>query len=197
MYFNVDRIAVLAGLGRSESSGLMREAIEAKPAQTAKPPAPAAGAPAKTPAAPTATTKPSGAPADAAKKPVKEYDSMEEDMISAGFDDEFGMDYDGGMAYDDMAMYEEDEETEGAAYETAHVEDEGMVYEVDEEELMEALVDMRQARLNESRVRNTVRTEIEDILNEMESGSRWLYGNRKPGKAGGKVTRGFLGPGFR
>ncbi len=180
MHFNVDRIAVLAGLGRSESSGLMREAVEAKPATPSAKPAPAMGAPAASkPAAPapTASSKPAVPPVDASKKPVKEYD-----MVSAGFDDEFSM---GGLDYDDMAMAEEAEE------------DEGMVYEVNEDELMEALVDMRQARLNESRVRNTVRTEIEDILNEMESGSRWIYGDRKPTKANGKVTRGFLGPGFR
>ena len=185
MYLNVDRIAVLAGLGKSESSGLMREALEATPAKA--PVKPGSAAPA--PAAPTATLKPAAAPTDASKKPVKEYD-----MISSGFDDEFGMD--GGMD-DDMAMYEEADETESAAYETAYADEESMVYEVDEEELMEALVDMRQTRLNESRVRSTVRTEIEDILNEMESGSRWLYGNRKPAKANGNVTRGFLGPGFR
>lgn len=194
MYLNVDRIAVLAGLGKSESSGLMREALEATPAKAPVKPgsaAPAPAAPTATlkPAAPTATSKPAAAPTDASKKPVKEYD-----MISSGFDDEFGMD--GGMD-DDMAMYEEADETESAAYETAYADEESMVYEVDEEELMEALVDMRQTRLNESRVRSTVRTEIEDILNEMESGSRWLYGNRKPTKANGNVTRGFLGPGFR
>jgi hypothetical protein len=73
-----------------------------------------------------------------------------------------------------------------------------VVYEVDETALMEALVDMREKRINESRVRAAVRTELNDILNGMESGSRWMYGDRKPGASGsGKVHRGFLGPGFR
>jgi hypothetical protein len=73
-----------------------------------------------------------------------------------------------------------------------------VVYEVDETALMEALVDMREKRINESRVRAAVRTELNDILNNMESGSRWMYGDRKPGASNaGKVHRGFLGPGFR
>ena len=81
--------------------------------------------------------------------------------------------------------------------ESSHREEE-TVYEVDEMQLMEALVDMRERRLEEGRFRSKVRSEITDVLNEMESGSRWLYGNRKPVNSGrGKVSKGFLGPGFR
>ena len=73
-----------------------------------------------------------------------------------------------------------------------------VVYEVDETELMEALVDMREKRLFESKVRATVRNEIEDILNEMDAGSKWLYGKNKPtASKNGSVARGFVGPGFK
>jgi hypothetical protein len=72
------------------------------------------------------------------------------------------------------------------------------VYEINETDLMEALVDMREQRLEESKVRSTVRAEISNIINSMESGSRWLYGNRQPSNSGsGRVARGFMGPGFR
>jgi len=156
MQFNVDRIAVLAGLGGSGSSGLIKEGAAPAPVPMGKPaPKPAAAAaPAAKPAAPAA--KPA-APAGA-KEPVAE---------------------DEGMYMDEMYADE-------------------MVYEISETDLMEALVDMRENRLEESRVRSAVRTELSSIINDMESGSRWLYGNRQPTNSSqGRVSRGFMGPGFR
>lgn len=199
MHFNVDRIAVLAGLGAGGQSGVLREAVEVKPKAPAAAPAPAGSKtgpiskPGQAPKAPAPAPAGTKAPTGASNAP------MEEDMYPDFYDDEMdmgGMGDMGGME-DEFGMYEEytDEGVyEADGDESAHE----TMYEIDETELMEALVDMRQRRINESRVRGAVRTELNDILNEMESGSRWMYGNRKPSNSGrGSVSRGFLGPGFR
>jgi len=182
MNFNVDRIAVLAGLAGAGKSGLMKEGVApvaATPAaQPAAPPAPAKVAPAKV-----APVK--AAPVKAAPKMEEVY---EEDMYGEGMHGE-GM-YEEGM-YEEEPVDEMSAETGGMNYDD-------MVYEVDETELMEALVDMREKRLEESKVRSAVRKELSSILNTKESGSRWLYGNRQPtSSSNGNVSRGFLGPGFR
>jgi len=179
MNFNVDRIAVLAGLAGAGKSGLMKEGVAPVAATPAAkplaPPAPPKVASVK--AAPPAPPKP---PAASPKmEEVYEEDMYGEDMYEEGMYeeepvDEMYADTMGGMNYDDM------------------------VYEVDETELMEALVDMREKRLEESKVRSAVRKELSSILNSKESGSRWLYGNRQPtSSSNGNVSRGFLGPGFR
>jgi len=156
MQFDVDRIAVLAGLGGGRSSGLMKEGAVPAPAPAKGAPAPAAAKPAPAPA------KPAAAPPGPKTPVAAEGDYM---------DEEEGM----------HEMYADE-----------------MVYEINETDLMEALVDMRERRLEESKVRSAVRTELSSIINEMESGSRWLYGNRQPSNSGlGKVSRGFMGPGFR
>ena len=174
MNFNVDRIAVLAGLAGAGKSGLMKEGV-----------APVAATPAAKPAAPSAPAKVApvkAAPLAPSKAPVaspKMEEVYEEDMYGEGMYeeepvDEMYADTMGGMGYDDM------------------------VFEVDETELMEALVDMREKRLEESKVRSAVRKELSSILNTKESGSRWLYGNRQPASSSkGSISRGFLGPGFR
>lgn len=168
MHFNVDRIAVLAGLESKSGSGLMKEAAEP---------------PAKAPVSPKMPPRP-GPPAPPMKKglPKPAVPSAKGAMPPM---DELYMD----EMYDE-GMYDEGMHDKGMHDET--------VYEVDEEELMEALVDMREKRLNESKIRSAVRQELSDILNEMESGSRWIYGDKKPANSSkGKVSRGFLGPGFR
>ena len=174
MNFNVDRIAVLAGLAGAGKSGLMKEGV-----------APVAATPAAKPAAPSAPAKVApvkAAPLAPSKAPVaspKMEEVYEEDMYGEGMYeeepvDEMYADTQGGMGYDDM------------------------VFEVDETELMEALVDMREKRLEESKVRSAVRKELSSILNTKESGSRWLYGNRQPASSSkGSISSGFLGPGFR
>ncbi len=181
MHFNVDRIAVLAGLASKSGTGLMREGAEpaAKAPVSAKmPPKPAAPAPmSRAPMRPAAPAAKPGAPAmDELYMGEDEYNEAYYEGMHGGMV--------GGM-YGDM-----DEEMSMDADE--------VVYEVDEGELMEALVDMREKRLYESKMRSAVREELSDILNEMESGSRWIYGTKKPSNSGaGKVARGFLGPGFR
>lgn len=154
MQFDVDRIAVLAGLGGGRSSGLMKEGAVPAPAPAKSAPVPAAAKP--------APAKPAAAPPGPKTPVAAEGDYMEEEE---------------GM----HEMYTDE-----------------MVYEINETDLMEALVDMRERRLEESKVRSAVRSELSSIINEMESGSRWLYGNRQPTNSGqGRVSRGFMGPGFR
>ena len=184
MNFNVDRIAVLAGLAGAGKSGLMKEGV-----------APVAATPAAKPAAPSAPAKVApvkAAPLAPSKAPVaspKMEEVYEEDMYGEGMyeeepDDEMYAGTMGGMG--SMGTMG------GISYE------DNMVYEVDETELMEALVDMREKRLEESKVRSAVRKELSSILNTKESGSRWLYGNRQPASSSkGSISRGFLGPGFR
>ena len=181
MNFNVDRIAVLAGLGSSGRSGLMKEAAApVTPAPAAKPAA--STPPAK--AAPAAKAPPAKAAPGA--KPMEEEDYSE---AYEGYGMHHGKDMD-EMYHDEMdEMYHDT--MGGMSYGET-------VYEVDETQLMEALVDMREKRLEEGRVRSAIREELSQILNNREAGSRWLYGNRQPGNSKkGSVARGFLGPGFR
>jgi hypothetical protein len=93
----------------------------------------------------------------------------------------------------------------GAAANRALSENADVVYDIDEDMLREELQKMRQERdqrLNESKVRNVVRDEIIDMLNEMSeedlnSDSSWLYGDNKPTRSkNGQVTVGALGIGF-
>lgn len=183
MYFNVDRIAVLAGLGGTGSSGLMREGVA--PAKPAPGGAPVSASKAPAPPAPSAP-KASAPPAPPAKA-AKPMEEDEYDMDEMYMDDE-GMD----------EMYHDEDMDEMYHDHGSDMKQTETVYEVDEVQLMEALVDMRERRLEEGRVRSTVRKELTNVLNEMEAGSRWIYGNRKPTNSGkGKVAKGFLGPGFR
>ena len=211
MYFNVDRIAVLAGLDRSGSSGLMREGVKPMPGGTgtpvapskqATPPAPKAATPAPKATPPAPTKAAAGRPA--MEEEDKELDEMydegayeegmyEDDMVGDAMEgmymDDMGLGGMGGMGDEEMYM---DEMGHG------HDHSKETVYEIDEMQLMEALVDMREQRLEEGKFRSKVRREISDVLNEMESGSRWIYGNKRPSNSGkGSVAKGFLGPGFR
>lgn len=73
--------------------------------------------------------------------------------------------------------------------------DDDVIYDIDETELMEALVTMRQQRLEESSVRDTVRDEIRRALSD-KSGS-WVYGSNKPAASRmGQISRGGFGVGF-
>ena len=184
MNFNVDRIAVLAGLAGAGKTGLMKEGV-----------APVAATPAAKPAAPSAPAKVApvkAAPRAPSKAPVaspKMEEVYEEDMYGEGMYEEEPVDE---MHAGTMGGMGSMGTMGGIGYE------DDMVYEVDETELMEALVDMREKRLEESKVRSAVRKELSSILNTKESGSRWLYGNRQPASSSkGSISRGFLGPGFR
>jgi hypothetical protein len=211
MYFNVDRIAVLAGLDRSASSGLMREGAKpmpgGAPVAASKPAAPPAAAAPKAAAPAPKAAPPAPAKAAGGKPPMEEEDMELDEMYGEGAYEE-GM-YEDDMYEDDMEeMYMDDMGTgdmggmadEMYMDEMGHGHDDAKetVYEIDEMQLMEALVDMREQRLEEGKFRTKVRREISDVLNEMESGSRWIYGNKKPSNSGkGSVAKGFLGPGFR
>jgi hypothetical protein len=116
-------------------------------------------------------------------------DDMVDDAMEGMYMDDMGLGGMGGMGDEEMYM---DEMGHG------HDRTKETVYEIDEMQLMEALVDMREQRLEEGKFRTKVRREISDVLNEMETGSRWIYGNKKPSNSGkGSVAKGFLGPGFR
>ena len=139
-----------------------------KEAAAAPAPAKPAAPVAKAPAAPPAKLAVGGAKAPAV--PVKEDEDMEE----------MGMDH---MEEMGMGHYEED------------AIDDGEMYEIDEYALMEALVDMRQRRLEESNVRDAVRDEIKRALSD-RSGA-WVYGAKKPTTSkAGQVSRGGFGIGF-
>lgn len=176
MRFNVDRICELAGLGAA-SGGLLSEA--AAPAMGK--PAPAAGAKAPPPMA----AKKPMPPAPAAKPAAPVAPKMEEE--DEGYHMEEG-EYEG---------YHMEGEDEGYHMEEmgGMIDDEA-VYEIDEMSLMEALVDMRQRRLEESAVRETVQDEIRRALAD-RSGS-WIYGSNKPSASRvGQISRGGFGFGFK
>jgi hypothetical protein len=171
MRFNVDRICELAGL-RAASGGLLSEAAVPAPAKPAAAPA------AKAPAAP---VKAAAAPA----KPAAPAPKMEEDDMEHMEED----------AYEGYHMEGDVEEDYQMEMGMSHLDDDAM-YEIDETELMEALVGMRQQRLEESAVRDAVRDEIRRALSD-KSGS-WVYGGNKPTASSvGQVSRGGFGVGFR
>ena len=180
MNFNVERLCELAGLdskGRLLSEGMGHKAYEDDAA-------PAAGGP--PPKAPAPKSGLVGAPAKKAeghggmghKHTLMGLDELEEDEI--GNDDETGL---------DAAMLEDDE---------TYTEDDETVYEIDEQELNEAIFQMRSQRIEEGKVRQQVRKELKQVVQEMGGGTAWMYGDRKPTNSKpGSVSRGFAGPGFK
>lgn len=167
MRFNVDRISELAGLGAASGGLLSEAAVPAKPAAPAAKSAPVV--PAK-PAAP-------GAKAPAAPAPKMEDAEEEEE----------------GMHYMDENA---EEEEEGYTAEMGSYINDDAMYEIDEMQLMEALVGMRQQRLEESSVRDAVRDEIKRALSE--KGASWMFGPNKPTRSSfGNVSRGGFGIGFK
>ena len=175
MRFNVDRICELAGIGAA-SGGLLSEG--AAPAKA--PVAPAAKAP-----APKAPPAPAAKPASG-KAPVEKM-AEDDDVLPAGF-----------YAYEEDPEDVYDIDEDDATYVTTPgdiLEDES-VYDIDEMELAEALIGMRQHRLEEASVRDTVRDEIQRALAD-KSGA-WVYGSNRPTASGfGHVSRGGFGIGFK
>jgi len=183
MKIDVNRLCELAGLG-SGSRGLVTETVAPAPVKPAAAPVkPVAVVPAK----PGAPAKPAAAKPAA---PVAEmhYMSDDDEGMEGMFDDESGMyEMDDMDGMDDMeGMYEMDD---------MYMEDDAM-YEINEEELAEALVSMRQANLDESYVRDAVREEIARALSKR--GASWLYGKNQPTNSKiGQVVRGGYGIGFK
>ena len=91
------------------------------------------------------------------------------------------------------------EEDDGVSMEETLQDDE--TYYVDEIELMESLANMRETRLMESKVRDVIRNELDEILEQMEAKGQtasWVYGNNKPTNSKkGQIARGFKGIGFK
>ena len=105
-------------------------------------------------------------------------DIGEDDYMGTGDDTDFTSD-----------MFEDEAYAEG---------DEDVVYEIDEQELNEAIYQMRTQRIEEGKVRQQVRKELKQVVSEMTSGSSWMYGNKQPTNSQpGRVSRGFAGPGFK
>ena len=181
MKFNVERLCELAGLdakGRLLSEGMHStyEDDEADMPAAAKPAAP------KAPAAPGLVGAKASSPAKMEKasmlKGGKHLAGLEELD-----DDDIGADV--GL---DAAMLEDDEVEE----------DDETVYEIDEQELNEAIYKMRSQRIEEGKVRQQVRKELKQVVSEMGGGTSWMYGDRKPTNSKpGSVGRGFAGPGFK
>jgi hypothetical protein len=74
-----------------------------------------------------------------------------------------------------------------------------VVYEIDDRELM-AEAKRAEKNLLEHDFRLAVREEINQILNGLEHGSRWIYGtkeNQPKNSRMGQVVRGGLGIGFK
>jgi hypothetical protein len=174
MKFNVERLCELAGLdsnGRllSENRSLALEDDEAD-APVAKPMA--------------AAVKPAvvGAPG---VKPKAETSMLKGGKHLAGLDEL--EDDDIGADYLDTAMLEGEVE-----------EDDETVYEIDEQELNEAIYMMRSQRIEEGKVRQQIRKELKQVVSEMDNGTSWMYGDRKPTNSkAGSINRGFAGPGFK
>lgn len=173
MRFNVDRICELAGIGAA-SGGLLSEG--AAPAKVpAAPAAPAAKAP--PPAAPVQK----GPVKAAADKMTEDDDDLPGDLYSYG---------------DPEDIYDLDEESDPYAETYDSMLEDDAEYEIDEMELAEALIGMRQNRLEEASVRDTVRDEIQRALAD-RSGS-WVYGSNRPTASRlGQVSRGGFGIGFK
>ena len=77
--------------------------------------------------------------------------------------------------------------------------DREVVYEIDDRELM-AEAKRAEKNLVEHDFRMQVREEIGQILNNLEHGSRWIYGtkeNQPRNSKTGQITRGGLGIGFK
>jgi hypothetical protein len=105
----------------------------------------------------------------------------------------------------DVEDIDEDAYAEGMGHMHGMMEDEDVaaednetVYEIDEQELNEAIYAMRTQRIQEGKVRQEVRKELKKVVSEMTTDSSWMYGNNKPARSQkGQVTRGFAGPGFK
>lgn len=74
-----------------------------------------------------------------------------------------------------------------------------VVYEMDDRVLM-AEAKKAETRLVEHEIRMAIREEISQILNNLEHGSRWIYGtkeNQPKNSKVGQISRGGFGIGFR
>lgn len=83
--------------------------------------------------------------------------------------------------------------------ESAKRDDREVVYEIDDRELV-AEAKRAEKNLVEHDFRMQVREEIGQILNNLEHGSRWIYGtkeNQPKNSRMGQIARGGLGIGFK
>tara|TARA_B100000287_G_C20634610_1_gene781168 strand:- start:175 stop:864 length:690 start_codon:yes stop_codon:yes gene_type:complete len=77
-------------------------------------------------------------------------------------------------------------------------EDADEMIDIDDEELLNEVRNIKRKRVNEARLKAVIEDELKDILSEMQYGSDWMYGDKKPeAPKKGSVTRGFTGIGFK
>jgi hypothetical protein len=181
MKFNVERLCELAGIdsnGRLLSEGAMHgshyeEDAPAAPAKPAGLVGPKAAAPAPKAAAPAPKAEGEHMLKGAKNKmSLSRIEELEDEEIPSMTLD----------MMEDEATYEDDE----------------TVYEIDEQELNEAIYKMRSQRIEEGKVRHQVRKELKQVVSEMGGGTSWMYGDKKPTNSRpGSVGRGFAGPGFK
>jgi len=150
------------------------------------------------------------------------FDDEETEMVR--FDDDMGrqdmrrldqmpdvdlqMDDMGPESYERMSRYEMDDDDylyESEVEEGMHDEDveedeedvEEMI-EIDDNELVKEVRNIKRKRINEARLKAVIEDELREVLAEMQYGSDWMYGENKPSKSKkGNVTRGFTGLGFK
>tara|TARA_R110001583_G_scaffold109624_1_gene258459 strand:- start:187 stop:702 length:516 start_codon:yes stop_codon:yes gene_type:complete len=98
-------------------------------------------------------------------------------------------------------MMEMDHASEGEHVEEmgsySHMEDADPVLEIDDEMLREEVRKMRAARMQETKLRAAIQSEIQNVVKEMQRDGSWVYGDNPPKNSkDGQVTRGFFGIGF-
>ena len=77
------------------------------------------------------------------------------------------------------------------------MEEEDPVLEIDDDMLREEVRKMRAARMQETKLRAAIQSEIQNVVEEMKADGSWVYGKNKPRNSrDGQVTRGFFGIGF-
>jgi len=118
----------------------------------------------------------------------------DEKPLSGEADHRFGKNQLSEMEELDSALDELGEDSDHEA------QDDDVVLEIDEGMLRKEIRNMRQARLQENKLRSAIRGEIQDIFEDLgiDHGSSWVYGNNRPKNSKeGFVNVMFPGIGFR
>ena len=181
MKINVDRLCQLAGVG-GKSSGILRESTHDVIEEEAAP------------------VSDMFAEAMEDEKDLDEtmHSSMEGDYHEEGMDHEEAMHYEEGMGHEE-GMYHEEDMHEGVQEENL---DE--VIEIDEVELVQELRRMkrlmnenkrrqaveaqkaqaaRKQALQEAHLRSVIEEEVQNIMDELNLSSDWIYGENQPKKS--------------
>ena len=132
----------------------------------------------------------------------------EEGMMGMAMDEDDMSDEGHGMAYDEAVLEDDSLAKAARAVTQAHFgetdamnESNDIVFEVDDSALRREVLRMKNQRLDETKLRNVIQAEIQDILDEMSKyngDGSWIYGDDKPKRSKpGQITRGGLSLGFK